>query len=270
MTDEYNDQQDEMADDEGLSHTDKIVALATEPGAMFTSAAKYPVNTVDWMLPIFIVLLLTIISSALIMTVPEIKLEIKEKSRVSMEKRFEEQLKKGASAEEIAKAREMGEKQLDYIGSPTGLIFQSIAILIGGFVVFLIIVGFFHLFFKLVFQTEIEFKQSLFIVGISEYVSAINIIIFAIVSLFAKRAFEGLNGTILFTADKHSFAYFFLSKIDPFSIISYLLIGIGFAKFAKSENTNKYIIGALGSWLIIGFLWFLAGKYVPFLSGFSG
>ncbi len=269
MDNEYNDLNNDIPNDEGLSHADKIAALAREPAAMFTNAAKYPINTVDWLLPLFIVLLFTIISSAIIMSVPEIKIEIKEKAKVQIYKRLDEKLKKGASMDDIVKERAIAEKQLDYIGSPIGLVFQSVSILVGGFIIFFFITAYFHLLFRYGFRADIEFKQSMFIVGITEYVSAINIFIFALISVFAKHAFEGLNGSMFFSLDKHSFGYFFLSKVDPLTIISFLLIGLGFAKFAKSENTNKFIIGSIGSWIGIGFIWFLAIKYVPFFKAFS-
>ncbi len=268
---EENDLQTENEEPEDKqSHTDKIISLVSEPGAMFAKAAKYPIETIDWLLPVVVILLATILSSILVLSVPEIKMEVKQKARTQMEKRFEEQMKKGTSADEIARARDIGEKQIDYIGSPVGLAFQAIPIFIVGFIIFFVITGFYFVLFKYGFKAELGFKQVMFVNGIVGYISAVNILIVAVISLILKKSFTGLNAAMFSEADPKSFGLLLLSKLDPLTIIAYVLMGVGFAKFAKAEKSTNYIAGVIISWLGISILWFFLVNNVPFLMLFRG
>ncbi len=80
---------------EELSHSDKLTGIFTEPSAVFTSIRNFPLRTIDWLLPLFILLLLVSVSSYIMMSNPEIRGQVIEKQRERVEKNLEEQVAKG-------------------------------------------------------------------------------------------------------------------------------------------------------------------------------
>lgn len=270
MNEEYNVLPPETEEEQELSHSDKLIGLVSEPGTMFAKASRFPIRTIDWLLPLLAVLVVTIISSIAIVSVPEIKMEVKEKAKEQMNKRLDEALKKGASAETVAQQREMGEKQIDYIGTPTAYVIQAVSILIIGFIVFLVIAGYFFVLFKFGLKNPVTYVQSLFIYGMVQYIGIINIIVNTLIALLTKKSVTGISANLLVNADPSSFQYLVLSKIDPFAIVVYILIAIGFSKFAKAEKPTVHLIGVIGSWLGFSLLWFLLTTLVPFFAVFKG
>ena len=122
---------------EELSHTDKLTGVFTEPSVTFAEVAKYPPKTMDWLLPIFLLLVITSITMGLVMTNPAIKAQTKDKARADMEKSLSEKVSKGTITQSQASDQmEQGEKTLEYIGSPIGLVLQSVSILFIGFIIF--------------------------------------------------------------------------------------------------------------------------------------
>ena len=48
-----------------IGHSDKLVGLFTEPGKTFSKMSNFPPKTVDWMIPILIVIVVSILSQLL-------------------------------------------------------------------------------------------------------------------------------------------------------------------------------------------------------------
>jgi hypothetical protein len=201
MSEEYNDQVNTDEEESELSHTDKIIGLVTEPAAMFSRTAKFPIKTLDWLLPVLIVLIITVISSIAVMSVPDIKMEIRQKTQEQINKGLEIAAKKGATADQLARQKEMGDKQLDFIGTPAAYVVQTISILILGFIIFLIVASFYFLLFKLGFKNPITYLQTLFLYGIVQYIGTLSIIVNTLLSLVLKKAFLGVNLGLIMSPD---------------------------------------------------------------------
>lgn len=252
-----------------MSHSDKIVGLITSPSEMYSTASRFPIRTIDWILPLIFVLIVTIISTSVVLSVPEIKTEVIQKAKEKIDKNIEDARKAGKPVDELKVQKEIMYKQMDYIGSPVVLIVQSIAIFVMGFVIFLIMTGTIFLMFKALFSSKVEFIQAMFIVGIVEYISVASILVSTLISFLTKKPFTGLNAAIFTTADSTSFLHLILSKLDPFSIATYVLIGVGYAKFSKSEKTKEYVLTMIAAWLGLSMLWFYASNNIPFLKLFA-
>jgi hypothetical protein len=69
-------------------------------------------------------------------------------------------------------------------------------------------------------------------------------------------------------SDKTTITGWFLARIDPISIWSYIVLSIGFAKMFKSESTGKYYGLVFGVWLIGMFILFQLAQAIPFLQNF--
>ena len=55
-----------------LSHTDKLVGVFAEPQSMFSKIAKFQAKTSDWLIPVFVVIVVAILSQFVMLSNPEI------------------------------------------------------------------------------------------------------------------------------------------------------------------------------------------------------
>jgi hypothetical protein len=146
--DELKDQgvqpQNESSDEDfELNHTDKLVGVFAEPGNNFKRISNVGVKTSDWLIPILIVIIVSIISNFVMMSNPAIKYSIMEKQMTALEERLDEmvesgQMTKDQKEQQLQQTRDFMENQ----GS-TQLIFSTLGILIFTFVMFFIVSGVF-------------------------------------------------------------------------------------------------------------------------------
>ena len=253
-----------------LSHTDKLVGVFTEPVKTFSKISNFPAKTIDWIIPILIVIVLVILSQFLMLSNPEIKRQQQEKMMQKVEQQFDEAVKKGQMT------REQADTQLQTMEENMGQanVFQTIGIIVGVpvgmFIVFFVVTGFFFLVAKYGLQSEISYSGVLVSYGLSMYIAAIETIVMAIAALAMSKFLTGVSVGDLMGVEKNTISGFFLSKLNPFSIWFYVVFAIGIAKFSKSDDVKRYIISIILIWLVMSFLLFLVGKQFPFLSGFAG
>jgi len=82
---------DSLEDDPNeISFSDKIVALFTEPFNLFESIKNYPPRKIDWLVPVFITIVIAIFSSMVQMNDVEIKHEVREKQLQPWQKMVDE------------------------------------------------------------------------------------------------------------------------------------------------------------------------------------
>ena len=75
-----------------MNHTDKLVGVFSEPGNTFSKIAKFPAKTSDWIIPILILIVVTILSYVVLMNNPAVKASINEKNIARIEKQFNDAL----------------------------------------------------------------------------------------------------------------------------------------------------------------------------------
>ncbi len=253
-----------------LSHTDKLVGVFTEPVKTFSKISNFPSKTVDWIIPILIVIVLVILSQFLMLSNPEIKRQQQEKMLQKVEQQFDEAVKKGQMT------REQADTQLQTMEENMGQgnVFQTIGIIVGVpvgmFIVFFVVTGFFFLVTKYGLQSDITYSGVMVSYGLSMYIAAIETIVMAIAALAMSKFLTGVSVADLFGIEKNTISGFFLGKLNVFSIWFYTVFAIGLAKFSKSDDIKKYIISIILIWLVMSFLLFLLGKQFPFLSSFGG
>ena len=256
---------------EELNHIDKIVGVVTEPSATFTTIAKFPAKTIDWLLPIFILLIIAAASVALSTRNPIIKAQIKEQARGNIEKALKEQVDKGSITQaEAADRLEKGEKQLEYIGTPMGTLFQSLSILLIGFIVFFVIGGYYLLASKIFLKSSINYKQVLVANGFSAYITAVGMILGTGLTFFLDRQLGDISISSLLGYKGKDFLSFVLARLDIMLIWSYFIFSIGLAKFSKAEKTTGYYIVVFASWLGWSGLFFGLSKLFPMFSRLGG
>jgi hypothetical protein len=242
-----------------LSHTDKLVGIFSEPGNTFTKMAKSGAKTSDWLIPLVILLAVSILSSIVMFTNPDIKLKMQQEN----EKRIQEMVDKGTLTQEQADQQiEMSGK---FMSGPFMIITTSISIVVMGFIFFFVIVGAFFLFVKFVLKGDGTFKDAMTAYGLPYYISIIQAIVMVILSLVMGKVFQSTSVAAFMDIPKDNFLHFILSKLDILSIWFYAVISIGFAKMFKSADVKKYYALIFGLWIGVGLIFFFLAKAVPFL-----
>jgi hypothetical protein len=261
---------EETQEEQELNHTDKLVGIFSEPQNVFTKIARFPAKTVDWILPILVLIVVIILGQFVMKTNAEIRQQQKEKGLQQMEKSFDEAVKKGQMT------REQADEQMTKIEEnmdSTGAI-QSIGLIVGTpivlFIVFFVISGFFLLVTKFGLKGAGTYKDVMVAYGLPYYIASIHQIVVVIAALAMSKFLTGLSIADFMGTDKTTVAGFILGKLDIFSIWFYVVFGIGLAKMNKSDDVKKYIITVIGIWIIVGLIFFYIAKAVPFLAAFAG
>ena len=96
-------------ENEELGVTDKIVGVFTEPSDLFQKLSTLPVKTMDWVLPLLLLIVAIIAMQFITSSNPEIKANMIEKQMERIEKNFQETVDKGQMTQQQA------DEQLDRI-----------------------------------------------------------------------------------------------------------------------------------------------------------
>lgn len=272
--DELKDQevqpQGESSDEDfELNHTDKLVGVFAEPANTFKRISKVGTKTSDWLIPIFIVIVVSIVSNYVMMSNPTIKYSIMENQMKAVEERFDEMVASGQMTEaqkeqQLQQTRDFMENQ----GS-TQLIFSTLGILIFTFVMFFIVSGVFYAVAKFGLHGEGDYKGAMAAYGLPHYIIVIQVIVMVILAFVLDRFLQGTSVAAILDSDKTTFAGWIFSKLDIFSIWFYAVVSVGFAKMFKSESYGKYFAMVFGLWLGVGFIFWLLADALPFLRWFG-
>jgi hypothetical protein len=251
--DELKDQgvqpQNESSDEDfELNHTDKLVGVFAEPGNTFKRISNVGVKTSDWLIPILIVIIVSIISNFVMMSNPAIKYSIMEKQMTALEERLDEMVENQGS---------------------TQLIFSTLGILIFTFVMFFIVSGVFFAVAKFGLHGVGDYKGAMAAYGLPHYIIVIQVIVMVILAFVLDRFLQGTSVAAILDSDKTTFVGWVFSKLDIFSIWFYAVVAVGFAKMFKSESYGKYFAMVFGLWLGVGFIFWLLADAVPFLRFFG-
>jgi hypothetical protein len=250
-----------------LTHTDKLVGVISEPSKTFETISKFPVRTIDWLVPFLLLMILAGIIRSLAMLNPEIVFETK-KQQIEM---FDKMVKEEKMTKEQAdKAIEGSEKSMEFMRKPVGWIINIISSIVFGFTFFFLIAGIYFLFTKFILKGEGTYQHVLVASGLTSYISMIQIIISGMLTLLLGRIIMDTSVANLFEFEKGTIVRFFASKIDPLSIWAYSVLAIGLTKLNNAQNSKPYFILVFALWILGGLLFFYLGKVFPFFGGFAG
>jgi hypothetical protein len=244
--------------DTELSHTDKIAGVFAEPAKTFETTAKFPLRTIDWVLPIILLLILSIISQFILFNNPEISYQMQQKQRDAVQKMVNE----GKITQEQA------DKQSQFMTGPAMAVIRSVSTLIFGFVFFLLITAIYFLFCKFALKGEGNYVSALVANGLTAYIAMIQIILATVASIILGKMVQDVSVTSLIGMDKTSIGGWLLSFIDVITIWSFAVLGIGLAKMFKSKTTGKYFALVFGLWILWKILVISLSNAIPFLKSF--
>ncbi|MBK6914837.1 MAG: YIP1 family protein [Ignavibacteriales bacterium] len=265
------DQQIETPAEQELSHSDKMIGVFTEPAATFEKVSNFPARTVDWALPMFILLVLVALSQILMMSNSEIAFQMKEKAKQNIEKSFADAVKNGQMTQ--SQADEQIDKimdQMDQGRGVIGMVIQTVSIFVIGFIFFFIISGIYFFFSKIVLKGSGSYSSALVASGLTSYISMIQIILAAILALAFGKLMNDISVATFIDADKSTMVGWLLAKLDPISIWAYIVVGIGLAKMFRVKSTINYIAMVLLVWILGSLMFYAISKAVPFLSFLNG
>ncbi len=268
LNDDQFNEEELMEDEEEyeLSHSDKMVGLFSEPASTFQRIAQAPTKVIDWLIPLLIFIVVLSLSTVIMQSNPQIKYQMVEKQTEAMEKTFDEYVNSGAMTQEQADAQiETMRDRMNGSGMAF-LIPQIVGIVIFVFIVFFVVSGFYYGTTRLVLKGDGTFSNAMVAYGLPFYIATVQVILQVIVAMLMNKIIADLSLTTFLDLDKTEFIGFLLSKVDIISIWFYVVVGIGFAKMFKSENTTKYIGMVVGLWLGFSLLFFYLSTAVPFLS----
>lgn len=248
-----------------LSHSDKMIGIFSEPSKTFETISKFPVKTIDWLLPFLFLMILAGIIRSVAMLNPDVIYETK-KQQVEV---FDKMVKEGKMTQEEAdKAIEGVEKSFEFMSKPVGWVINIISSIVFGFTFFFLIAGIYFLFVKFLLKGEGTYQHVLVASGLTSYISMIQILIGGILTFLLGKIIMDTSIANFIELEKGTLLRFFAAKVDPFSIWAYSVLAIGLTKLNNAENSKPYFILVFGLWILGGLLFFYIGKAFPFLGGY--
>ena len=253
---------------EELSHTDKLVGVFAEPKTMYEKTAQFPPRTVDWIVPLIVLIIFSIISSYIILSNPEIAYNIKHEQLAKIESSLQEMVDKGQLSQEQA------DQQMSTIeermSEGTNMVQTIIFTIIRVFLFFFIVSGIYFIVARFIFKGEGTYASAMVANGLTAYIDIIQVIIATILTIVTGRLFMGTSLAAIMHVDKATFGGFLLGKLDIITIWSLAIVSIGLAKMFKSEKMGKYFIFIFGLWIVWSLIIFGLGQAVPFLQFLGG
>ncbi len=258
----------ELPGEEELSHTDKMVGVFAEPGIMYEKTSHFPPKTIDWIIPLIVMILFSIISSYIILSNAEISYNIKHEQLAKIEKSFQEMVDKGQMTKE--QAQEQMDNIEERMSGGTSLVQTIIFTIVRVFLFFFIVSGFYFIVAKFIFKGDGTYASAMVATGLTAYIDVIQVIVATILTIATGRLFMDTSLAAFMHIEKSTFVGFLLGKIDVITIWSLAIASIGLAKMFKSEKTGKYFIFVFGLWIVWGLIIFGLGQAVPLLRFLGG
>jgi hypothetical protein len=258
----------EMPTDEELTHTDKLVGVFAEPGTMFAKTSNFPPRTIDWIVPLIVMIIFSIISSYIVLSNPEIAYNIKHEQMAKIEKSFQEMVKKGQMTQD--QAQEQMSRIEERMEAGTNMVQTIIFTIVRVFLFFFIVAGIYFIAARFIFKGEGVYASAMVATGLTVYIDVIQVIIATILTFVTGRLVMDTSLASIMHIEKSTFTGFWLGKLDIIAIWSLAIVSIGLAKMFKSEKMVKYFVFVFGLWIVWGLLIYGLGQAVPFLQFLGG
>ncbi len=261
----------EIPSEPELDHSEKLTGIFTSPKATFEKMSHFPPRTIDWLLPVLLLLVLVVVSQFVMMSNENIYFNMKqqqiEKSRTFLQQMVDKgQISESQAEESMNRIQD----QFSNGRTPGRMAIQAGSILIGGFIFFFIVSAIYFLFSKFALHGDGNFASALVPNGMVSYIVIIQVVIATILAFAFGRMLNDVSLASLFNLDKTTWTGFALAKLNIFTIWEYVVLSIGLAKMFKSQSIGKFYVMVFGLWIIWALLMFFVAKAVPFLSFLAG
>ena len=254
----------EIQEEPELTHSDKIVGLFSEPKKTFENVSHYSSKTVDWLLPITLLLIIVVLSRVIIMNNPDLAFQVKQQQKESMEKSLNTAVEKKQMT--VEQKEERLNQSMESMNKPIFQFLGYVGIIIGGFIVFFIISGVYFLFAKFALKGEGSYSAALVANGMTGYIGIVQVIMATILSYILGRLINDVSIASLLNSDRATIVGYILSKLDVIFIWSLIILSIAYSKLFKSQTTGKYYGMIFGIWIVWGIFSFWLGQTIPWLN----
>ncbi len=270
VTPDNNDNFDNFPEQrEELSHADKLSGMITSPGQTFSEMSLHKPKSIDWILPILVLIVVSILSNYVMMNVPTVKGKIMEKQIEMMKENFDHQVEiEAMTAEEAEKQFNNIVDKMQDGNAGIGIFGSGVSIVIIVFLFFFLVSLVLFIFARFIFKDQGTYSHALVAYGLPSYITAFQVIITTLITILSGELINGTSLNTIVGADPISLNGFLMSKIDPIRIWYYAVISIAFAKMFRAENTTKYYITIFGLWIGFGLLILLLSQHMPWLGRF--
>jgi len=248
MTENYTQSELEVSTSpEPLSFIDKLTGIFTEPSKVFENIRINGPKTSDWVIPILISIVISIFTSWIIMSNPDLKVEVDAKQKKATEEQLDKLVKEGKITEQ------QKEEQLEQMEKSTSgmtmLIIQWIGIIVFSFVIAFLLALIYWLVWVFILKGNGTYNHALSVCGLSIFITILESILFAVLVLLFVKIIPGISLAAVVDAQEGSVTRFILSKINPFTFWWLYVLGAGLSKVYE-VNKIKSIISIVLMWLI--------------------
>lgn len=253
---------------EELSHSDKLAGVFLSPAQTYEQMSKFPPRTIDWLLPVSLMIVFAIIANLILMRNPDIRYDVQQKQMAQLEKNFNMMVEKGQLTREAADEQiEKNRERMEEFGSGgIGTVLQAVSTVFAVFITFFIVTGIYFLFSRFVLKGEGTFQSALSANGLSYYISIVGLIAMVLASLFLRRFMMGTSAAAFMDMDKTTFMGMLLSKLDLIGIWGLAITSVGLSKMFHSKSMGKYFAVVFGIWIAWSLIAFGIANAVPALS----
>ena len=231
----------EQPPEETMSFTDKAAGIFYEPTNVFESIKKSGVKAADWFVPVLLLAVLASVSIYVRFSTPELKYQSMQIAEQSIDKMVANG-KMTSDQAQLAKQRiESGSTGFEWIGVAGALV--------ATFIFFFILSAVWFLGGKFALKSEITYSQTMGIVGLSNWIGIVGMIIGIALSVVLARLDGGLNLGMLTSMNAQSKSYLLMARVDLFTLWTLFAVSVGLATFA-GKKVIQSAAWVYGIWIV--------------------
>ncbi len=231
----------ESGGQEELSFMDRAAGVFYEPSRVFNSLKSSGVKSSDWLVPVLLLAIFSSISLYVRFSSPDLRFQMLQVQEQAIDKMVSNGKLTADQAQQRKEAIESGSTGFKWIG-----IFGAF---VGALVLFFIIAGIWLLVGKYGLKADMNYTHAMGIVGISEWIVVVGVIVGTVLSVALSRLDGGLQLGLLTQMNMQSKVYMLLSKVDLFTIWSLAVIAIGLGVLS-GKRTAQSAVWVFGIWII--------------------
>lgn len=250
--DEIKDQElpsPEPADEEELeqSHADKLVGIFTEPAETFKTIARFNPRTVDWLVPLLILSIVSVVAFGLQMSDSQVEYEFIEKQMPRVEEQLQSAIDSGALTEEQADTQRGFARKTIVISTYAAKFFIPWFMTLISGLIYMVIA-------KFAFGGKGTYVGSLVSLSLPGYILTLSAIATAILTLATGVFYQSVNLSELMSMDQETMVGKVLMLVDPFMIWYFGIVSVAYAKIFGGKGTASYAIVVFGFWIVISMI----------------
>lgn len=230
---------------ETLSFMDKAAGVFYEPSRVFESLKTSGVKFADWFVPVLLLALLTSIATYVRLSSPDLRFQVLQQQEAAIDKMVTEGK---MTADQAQQAKAMTEDRFQS-GSASVIGIGVFTTFVVVWIIFFVISGIWLLVGKYALKGTINYTQTMGVVGLSDWIMLVGVIIGTVLSVVLSRLDGGLHLGLLTQMNAQSKTYQLLSKIDLFTLWSLVVISIGLGKISGKKGAQS-AIWVFGIWIV--------------------